>query len=78
VIAVEDDLLVRLLEVGARRGDVRFSHVHRHRGDPFALFGTELLEKAVHAGLTPFIGEVLDGAGVDVGDGGDVVLAPTC
>jgi len=76
VVPVEDDLRLRVFEVLAGRADVGVPHVHRHRRDPGALLGAEVLEKPVQAGLTPFVGQVLDGAGLEVGHDGDVALAP--
>jgi len=53
------------------RVDVGIPHVHRHSLDPLALLDTELLEKAVQAGLTALVGEVLDAT-----DPGSGLLTP--
>ena len=63
--------------MGPHRVGVGLPHVHAHRLDPGQLFGAELLEIAIQAGLSTLVGQVLDGAPGEVAHDGDVVMAPS-
>ena len=75
VESIEDDLVVRVVEVRLDRVDVGRPHVHGHGSDPGTLVGAEGFEVGIEAGLRAVVGDVLDGAAGDVIDERQVGVA---